>query len=62
MKENVGLVDKIIRFLIVTGFLVLAWYYGAWYWYILAWVLTLTITLSYCPLYDIIRVDTAKKK
>ncbi len=67
MKKNMGTTDKIIRLVVAVIFGVL--YYtgtitGTWGLVIavLAIVFLLTSLLSFCPLYPLLGINTAKKK
>lgn len=65
MKANVGGVDRVIR--VVVGLVLLALGIfaigGFWQWLsiIVGAILLLTGLVSFCPLYALIRVNTAKK-
>ena len=66
MAKNVGGADRIIR--LILGIILLAlgiWYFGGvWQWVsgIVGVILLLTSVVSFCPLYRLIRVNTAKRK
>lgn len=60
MKHNVGNVDKIIRWIIAIVIAGLGIYYKSW-WGLLAIVPLATALLSFCPLYAVLRLSSAKK-
>jgi uncharacterized membrane protein YdbT with pleckstrin-like domain len=67
MKKNMGLIDKVIRILVVIG--LMAFYFtntivGTWA--IIALVVSViflvTSLISFCPLYTLFGISTCKKK
>lgn len=61
MKHNVGNVDRWIR--IVLGIIIaaLGWYFKTW-WGLVALIPLVTAFVSFCPIYPIFGLSTAKKK
>jgi hypothetical protein len=59
MKENIGLVDKLVRFLIGSVIIVLGMYYQNWLG-LLGLLPIFTAVIGYCGLYAIFGVGTAK--
>lgn len=67
MKKNVGNLDKVIRFVLATGLILLyAWGFVGGTPGILALVvagvLVLTSLVNFCPLYRIFGINTCKTK
>jgi hypothetical protein len=62
MKKNVGTIDKTIRIIIAILLVGLAYFYSIWWLYLVALVPLITALFSFCPLYTLIKVNTAKKK
>jgi hypothetical protein len=66
MAKNVGGADRVIRLIVGIVLLALAiWYFGgAWQWVsgIVGVILLLTSVVSFCPLWTLFRVNTAKHK
>ena len=67
MKKNMGSYDKLIR-LVVAIVLIILYYRGAFgstlgiVVLVVAFVLTLTSLMSFCPLYTLFGLNTCKKK
>ena len=67
MKKNMGSYDKLIR-LVVAIVLIILYYKGAFgstlgiVVLVVAFVLTLTSLMSFCPLYTLFGLNTCKKK
>ncbi|RMD96237.1 MAG: DUF2892 domain-containing protein [Calditrichaeota bacterium] len=66
MKVNVGGTDRLIRAIIGIVLLALGIFSfaGVWQWIgiIVGAILVLTAIFSFCPLYSLIKVNTAKKQ
>lgn len=60
MKVNVGIADRIIRFIFGAVIIVLGFYFKSW-WGMVGIVPILTATLSFCPVYSLIGVSTKIK-
>ena len=67
MKKNMGSYDKLIR-LVVAIVLIILYYRGTFgstlgiVVLVVAFVLTLTSLMSFCPLYTLFGLNTCKKK
>jgi hypothetical protein len=67
MKKNMGSYDKLIR-LVVAIVLIILYYRGAFgstlgiVVLVVAFILTLTSLMSFCPLYTLFGLNTCKKK
>lgn len=67
MKSNIGIIDKVIRFIIAIGLALFSIYYpltGAWkiIAYAVSSILVLTAVLGFCPLYRMLRTGTLNPK
>jgi hypothetical protein len=60
MKHNVGNADKIIRWIVGIVIAGLGIYYKSW-WGLIAIVPIATALFSFCPLYSVLRLSSAKK-
>lgn len=60
MKANVGITDRIIRFVLGAVIIVVGFYFKSW-WGVLGVVPIITGLLNYCPAYNLIGVSTKKK-
>ncbi len=61
MKENIGLIDKLVRFLIGSVIIVLGMYYQNWLG-LLGLLPIFTAVIGYCGLYAIFGVGTCPVK
>lgn len=67
LSKNVGKIDRGIRFLLGLVALAFAVYYGIGSWitlivFILGIVLIATASISFCPIYSILKYDTIFQK
>ncbi len=64
MEQNVGSTDKVVRWIIGLFLLsMIFWVHGSWRWLgLIGFVPILTSSISYCPLYKIVGISTAKSK
>ncbi len=67
MKKNMGTIDRVIRLLAAAIFVILYFTNAVEgtlgiILLVLAGVFTLTSTISFCPLYPILRINTCKNK
>lgn len=60
MKKNIGVTDRIIRILIGVAIAGAGIYYKSW-WGIVALVPLVTAAIGYCPLWAMLKMDSAKK-
>lgn len=60
MKENVGGVDRVFRFILGSVIIILGFYFKSW-WGIVGIVPIVTAALNFCPAYSLIGVSTKKK-
>lgn len=60
MKANVGITDRIIRFVLGAVIIVVGFYFKSW-WGVLGVVPIITGLLNYCPAYNLIGVSIKKK-
>ena len=60
MKENVGLVDRMIRFVIAIVFIIVGFTVSYW-WFIVAAVALITGLIGYCGAYSIFGINTNSK-
>ncbi|MBU0461523.1 MAG: DUF2892 domain-containing protein [Nanoarchaeota archaeon] len=60
MEENVGKVDKMIRFAVGIVLAVIGFYAHWWWLYIIAIIPVLTGMFNYCPLYTLLKINTNK--
>lgn len=62
MEKNVGSIDKVIRW--VIGLVLLSmifWVHSSWKWIgLVGFIPLLTGSISYCPLYKLVGISTAK--
>ncbi|HNT52792.1 MAG TPA: DUF2892 domain-containing protein [Candidatus Syntrophosphaera sp.] len=61
MKKNVGINDKIIRFIIAAVIIALAIIFKSW-WGLLALIPLATALIGFCPLYTLFGISTCKVK
>jgi hypothetical protein len=61
MNENVGMVDRMIRFIIAIIFIILGFVYSPW-WFIVAAVALITALLGWCCLYSVFGWNTCNVK
>jgi len=59
MNENVGMIDRMIRFIIAIIFIILGFLYSPW-WFIVAAIALITALLGWCGLYAILGINTCK--
>lgn len=59
MNENVGMIDRMIRFIIAIIFIILGFLYSPW-WFIVAAVALITALLGWCGLYAVLGINTCK--
>jgi phosphotransferase system glucose/maltose/N-acetylglucosamine-specific IIC component len=57
MKENVGLIDRMIRFVIAIVFIIIGFTVSAW-WFIVAAIALFTGIFGYCSLYTLFKINT----
>ncbi|MGF1671528.1 MAG: DUF2892 domain-containing protein [Balneolaceae bacterium] len=57
MKKNVGNIDSLIRVLIGAVILIAGFYYENWFG-VIGLILVASGTLSWCPVYRILKIDT----
>ena len=60
MKCNVGMIDRIIRFVVAIIFAVIGFTVNAW-WFIVTAIALVTGILGWCGLYKILGINTCKK-
>ena len=61
MKANVGSSDKIIRIILGVVIIAAGFYFKSWFG-LIGIVPLLTASVSFCPLYSVIGVNTCKVK
>ncbi len=61
MNENVGMVDRLIRFIIAIIFIILGFMYTPW-WFIVAAIALITALLGWCGLYALFGWNTCNVK
>ncbi len=61
MKQNVGTVDQIIRFIIGALIIAAGYYYNSW-WGLLGLLPLATATFAFCPVYALLGISTCKTK
>ncbi|MEM4637757.1 MAG: DUF2892 domain-containing protein [Candidatus Woesearchaeota archaeon] len=59
MNENVGMIDRMIRFIIAIIFIILGFLYSPW-WFIIAAIALITALLGWCGLYSLLGINTCK--
>ncbi|MGV8150505.1 MAG: YgaP family membrane protein [Candidatus Woesearchaeota archaeon] len=57
MKENIGMVDRMIRFIIAIIFIILGFVYSPW-WFIVAAIALITAILGWCGIYSLFGCNT----
>lgn len=60
-KGNIGLVDRIIRIVVFIIALYLGYRISSWFYLFAVWEL-FTIATRWCFVYDILKINTLKKK
>jgi hypothetical protein len=60
MKKNIGKADAIVRITLGLAIAAAGFYYKAWWGYLAA-IPILTAWFSFCPLYKLLGISTAKK-
>ncbi len=61
IKKNIGAIDRIIRVIVFLVALYLGYKISPWFYLLAVWEL-FTIITSWCFVYDILKIDTLKKK
>jgi len=61
MNENVGMVDRLIRFIIAIIFIILGFMYTPW-WFIVAAIALITALLGWCGIYTLFGCNTCNVK
>jgi hypothetical protein len=61
MNENVGMVDRMIRFIVAIIFIILGFVYSPW-WFIVAAIALITALLGWCGLYSLFGWNTSTVK
>ena len=61
MKENVGTIDAIVRFIIGAVIIVIGYYYQSW-WGLLGLIPLATASFRFCPPYVLFGINTCKAK
>jgi hypothetical protein len=61
MKENVGMIDRMIRFILAIIFIILGFMHSYW-WFIPAAVALITGLLGWCGLYAVFGISTCSSK
>ena len=61
MKENVGMIDRLVRFVVAIVFIILGFQYS-WWWFLPAAIALLTGLLGWCGLYALLGISTCSIK
>lgn len=61
IHKNIGLVDRIIRIVVFIIALYLGYRISSWFYLLAVWEL-FPITTRWCFIYDILKINTLKKK
>lgn len=61
MKENVGMIDRMVRFILAIIFIILGFMYSAW-WFVPAAIALITGLLGWCGLYAVLGINTCNTK
>jgi hypothetical protein len=61
MKKNVGNKDAIVRVILSIAIAAVGIYYKSW-WGLVAFVPLITAWFSFCPLYQLLGINTCKTK
>jgi len=61
MEKNIGTVDKTIRIIAAIVLAGLGYMYNIWWLYLIALFPLVTALIGYCPLYTLLKINTAKK-
>ena len=61
MKANVGLIDRMIRFVIAIVFIIIGFTISPW-WFIVAAVALFTGITGYCGAYSLFKINTCETK
>lgn len=59
MKENIGMIDRMIRFVVAIIFIILGFVYSPW-WFIGAAIALFTALIGWCALYALLGWSTNK--
>ncbi len=59
MKKNVGYIDSIIRVIVGAIIVTVGLYVDSW-WGFLGLILVFSGAVSYCPVYGLLKIETAK--
>lgn len=57
MKENVGMADRLIRFIISIIFIIIGFLYSPW-WFIVAAIALITALIGWCGIYSLFGWNT----
>jgi hypothetical protein len=60
MMENVGLIDRMIRFVVAIVFIIIGFTVSPW-WFIVAAVALVTGLMGWCGLYTLLGINTSGK-
>ncbi len=61
MKQNVGTIDKVIRYVVAAAFIALGLLFSYW-WFIPAAVALFTAIVGWCGLYSLLGINTCEVK
>jgi hypothetical protein len=61
MQENVGLIDRMIRFVVAIVFIIVGFTVSPW-WFIVAAVALITGLMGWCGLYVLLGINTCSGK
>ncbi|RDI94585.1 DUF2892 domain-containing protein [Meiothermus sp. QL-1] len=65
MTPNIGSTERLVRYVLAVVFLLIAFFgsSGGWAWFfgILGVALLVTATLSFCPLWSVLKINTRGK-
>lgn len=61
MQQNVGLIDKVIPYIICLLAVIAGIYYQSW-WGLVGFIPLFTATISWCPMYAPFKISTRKKE
>jgi rhodanese-related sulfurtransferase len=59
MNKNLGIVDRIVRVVIVVGLAAAAWYWSSWVLGIVAGILAIEAAVGWCWLYHLLGISSA---
>ncbi len=60
MEKNVGKLDQQVRYVLAALLIILGLITGAWWLYIIAVISAATAAMSFCGLYKVFGINTAK--